>query len=110
MFIEYNLQKIEMFVKLIQFFRSRLNTHQTSLRSIIINDMLIMGTAINLTASSLALTVMIQTDNAILTTLIHTLPLPYNIFLVIAVSRRECEHKSLLISIAALWFMLMIIF
>lgn len=70
--------------------------------------MLVIGTMINVIATSIALVVIIKTDNAILAVLLHTAPLPYNAFLVLA-AWRASGHDSLALMLASVWFIVMTI-
>jgi hypothetical protein len=94
-------------MNIVDFFTTRLNG-RAPFKKVFINDMLVIGTMINVIATSIALVVMIQTDNAILAVILHALPLPYNAFLVLAVWRSS-GHDSLALMLAAVWFVLMTI-
>jgi len=94
-------------MNIVHFFSIRLNG-KVPFKSVFVNDMLVIGTMINVIATLIALAVMIQTDNAILAVVIHLIPLPYNVFLVLAVWRAS-GHDSLALMLAAGWFILITI-
>lgn len=92
---------------IVDFFTARLNG-RVPFKSVFVNDMLVIGTMINVMATLIALLVMIQTDNAILAVILHALPLPYNAFLVLVVWRTS-GHDSVALMLAAAWFIFMTI-
>lgn len=69
-------------------------------------DMLGVGTLINLTATSLALTAIINDLHAGFALALHFAPLPFNIFLLAALNRAP-DRSTLLMAIAVAWFVLM---
>lgn len=71
-------------------------------------DMLGIGTAVNLVATFVALTLASQGGAAWVTAVIHFAPLPYNIFLFAAVNRGK-PRSRLASALAFVWLALMTI-
>ena len=71
-------------------------------------DILGVGSLINLTATALALTMIINGIHAGFAVAVHFLPLPFNIFL-LATLNRAPERNSVLMTIAVGWFVLMML-
>jgi len=69
-------------------------------------DMLAIGSLINLTATSLALAVIINELHAGFAVALHLAPLPFNIFLLAALNRAP-DRNTLHMAIAVAWFVVM---
>jgi hypothetical protein len=68
-------------------------------------DMLGIGTLVNLTATALALAMIINGIPAGFAVALHFLPLPFNIFLLAALNRAP-DQNSMLMAFAVGWFVL----
>lgn len=64
---------------------------QVPLTVLLWRDMLIVGTLINIVATALALTAVIQGAHAGLAVALHLAPMPYNVFLFAALWRSPCR-------------------
>ena len=71
-------------------------------------DMLVVGTLINLTATALGLTMIINDIHAGFAVALHLLPLPFNIFLLTALNRAPDRNPGIM-AIAVGWFVVMLL-
>ena len=79
---------------------------QVPLKVLLWRDMLGVGTVINLTATLLALTLIVQDGSTWLAVALHLLPMPYNFFLCAALWRMP-DRNTLASLIAGGWLIAM---
>jgi hypothetical protein len=87
-------------------FFSRRWRGQVPLPVLLWRDMLGVGTVVNLTATILALAVMVQDGPDGLAVALHLLPMPYNVFLFAALWRMP-DRNTLASLIAGVWLVAM---
>lgn len=78
------------------------------MRVLLWQDMLAVGTLVNLMASLLAFAAAVQDAPSLLVFALHFAPLPYNLFLVAAVGRAS-DQNPIVLGFAAVWFLAMLV-
>ncbi|MFN7782986.1 MAG: hypothetical protein ACK5PG_09625 [Lysobacterales bacterium] len=91
----------------VDFFRLRWYG-EVPMRRLFWSDMLLIGTLINLTASVAALALVAGGAPAWLAVALHFAPVPYNLFLLLAVGRSP-ERGTGIELLAGLWFVAMLL-
>ena len=81
---------------------------QVPMRRLLWRDTLLVASFINLGASVLALAVLALDGPALAALAVHLLPLPYNFFLLLAVTRAP-DRSTLTELLAMLWFVAMLL-
>ena len=81
---------------------------EVPLRLLLWQDMLGVGTLVNLIATLAAFALVIQDAPSLLAFALHIAPLPYNAFLLAAVWRSP-DRNALAVALAAAWFCAMVL-